>query len=308
MLSRLANNLYWAGRYVERAENTARLMGVTTYLLLDLPRQTQFDWAPLVEITATEPLFRERNKEVTEQSVIEFLTLDCDNPGAVISSLAFARENLRVARDLVPREVWEEVNGLYHALRDLDGRSLERRSRQAIVERIVRSGRLVAGLLDSGMSRDASYRFFKLGESLERADMTTRILDVRSEDLLTTTMDGLRPFETIQWMSVLKSLSGYQMYRRHERTRVSAKGVLRFLLQNEDFPRAVLHCLDRFDEQLKRLPENGSCRRGVRVLRGKIQSAAIADLVDSGMSEFIDWIQGDLIELDQRLHATYFGR
>lgn len=310
MLSRIAENLYWAGRYLERAESTARLLAVTTNLLLDLPRQTEFDWQPLVEIVGAEDSFSQRYQLSAETVVMRFLTTDREHTGSITSSLYYARENLRVARDLIPREVWEEVNALYHYLVEHGSGIEERITRQKVVQRLVRGGRQIAGLIDSGMSRDAAYDFLGLGTLMERADMTTRILDVRTSDLLPTADDALSPFQSVQWMSVLKSLSAYQMYRRHVRSRVTGTSVVHFLIHNNAFPRSVRHCLGQIEKRLKALPSPDLCLHTTQNLADKIDNrnntcnGATSDSI--ALSEFLDTIQIGLNDLGDRLYVNFF--
>lgn len=306
MLSRIAENLFWAGRYLERAESTARLLAVTTNLLLDLPRQTEFDWQPLVEIVGAEDSFAERYKLIAETVVMRFLTTDREHSGSIASSLYFARENLRVARDLIPREVWEEVNALYHFLNE-NGRDIEERiTRQHVVSRVVRCGRHIAGLIDSGMSRDAAHDFLRLGTLLERADMTTRILDVRTSDLLPNADDALSPFQSVQWMSVLKSLSAYQMYRRHVRSRVTGASVVHFLIHDQAFPRAVRHCLGQIEHRLRGLPEAQLSIHCVVDLADRIDDRVENTTSSIALSEFLDTIQIGLNEIGDRLYVNFF--
>lgn len=306
MLSRIAENMYWAGRYLERAEGTARLLAVTTNLLLDLPRQSEFDWQPLVEIVGAEDDFSERYKYTTEHVVMRFLTTDREHAGSICSSLHNARENLRVARDLIPREVWEEINALHHYLSE-HGHDIEQRiTRQQVVNRVVGSGRQISGLVDNGMSRDAAYDFFRIGLLLERADMTTRILDVRTSDLLPAADDTLSPFLSVQWMSVLKSLSAYQMYRRHVRSRVTGPSVMNFLIHNNAFPRSVRHCLGAIEHRLANLPHASPCASAVAELAAKIDNRKGQSSESVALSEFLDTIQIGLNELGDRFYVNFF--
>ena len=306
MLSRLAQNLFWAGRYLERAESGARLINATTLLLLDLPRQTEFDWRALVEIVGAEALFARHYPDATEESVMRFLSSDRDHPGSIASSLAHARENLRHTRDRIPREVWEEVNGLHLYMAD-EGQHIERRlARSRVMDRVVRSGRMVAGLLESGMSRDAAYDMLQLGMAIERADMTTRILDVRASDLLADDVADLPPYQTVQWISVLKSLSAFQMYRRHVRTRVTGAGVVRFLLTDTAFPRSLRYCLAHAGQRLARLPEPEPCTRQLDSALAVLEQAEISALTGHRLSEFLDRMQIELNRLNDAIGARYF--
>ncbi|MCC9003169.1 MAG: alpha-E domain-containing protein, partial [Candidatus Competibacter sp.] len=183
MLSRVAQNIYWMARYIERAEDTARIINVNTNLLLDLPRNMTFGWLPLIFIVGAEKQFFEKdpNRLADESTVVKFLISDSDNPGSIISSLASARENLRTTRDTVPQEAWEQINGLYIFARD---HVPTRRGRFEFLRRVIHGAQQINGMLAGSMSRTAAYDFVWLGRFLERADMTTRILDVRSANLL----------------------------------------------------------------------------------------------------------------------------
>ncbi|HVT36652.1 MAG TPA: alpha-E domain-containing protein, partial [Nevskiaceae bacterium] len=215
MLSRTADNLYWLGRYLQRAENTARILNVQALLLLDMPRNTEFGWGVLVDILSAHKLYREHYQDFSEENVVRFLLLDPRNPGSIASSLAAARNILRITRDRLPRELWERVNDLYLRLGESGERALGRARRQEFLTRVTDGALLVYGMLVSNMSHDIGFSFLRLGTNIEQADMTTRIIDVRSADLIRPkTGEDLLPFQNIQWMGVLRSLSAQQMYQR----------------------------------------------------------------------------------------------
>jgi len=309
MLSRVAENMYWFARYLERAENTARLISVHTNLLLDLPKTLTFGWAPLIAITGCHEGFIKKYQDFTEQNVIHFLLGEKENSGSLLSSLVLARENLRTTRDIVPREAWEHLNDLYLFANDYMDRGLSRYRRHDYLKHIIGCSQLIAGLLEGTMSHDTTYDFILLGRNLERADMTTRILDVRSEDLLIRHYKQLSPFDNIQWMSVLKSLTGYQMYRRHVRMRVTAGDVLRFLLQDENFPRALAFCLKGMEDSLRRLPRHHSLLSHIDDLSGEVQQADIRELAKAGaaLSSHLDDLQLKLAGLHDQISAIYFS-
>ncbi len=334
MLSRVAQNVYWMARQIERAEDTARLINVNSNLLLDLPRNTTFGWLPLIFIVGAEKLFFEKdpNRLADQSNVVKFLISDRDHPSSIISSLAAARENLRTTRDTVPPEAWEQINGLYIYARD---HVPTRRGRFEFLRRVIQGAQQINGLLAGAMSRTAAYDFVRLGRYLERADMTTRILDVRSANLLaragrpaavtpdpsdsgqtqTQTQTQTQaipepeeqdPFESIQWMSVLKSLSAYQMYRQQVRLRVGGPDVLKFLLQDECFPRAVACCLKQLEICLRELPRNTVPLAGVAALKQRLNAAAAPTLVHEELHEFIDQLQIGLGDVHDQIAATYF--
>ncbi len=311
MLSRVASNLYWFGRYLQRAENTARLVSVHAHLLLDLPRNVQFGWAPLIQILGVEEEFASRHDEANEANVVRFLIADADNPGSIISAVNNAREILRTIRDAMPIDAWENLNDLHFFLQERSEKSLGRSKRFELLSRIIESTLLLDGILLSNMSHDVGFQFLRLGTNLEQADMTTRIVDVRSSSLIVPqdserSGDELRPFATIQWMSVLRSLMAYQMYRRHERARVSGAAVLRFLMQNREFPRSVMFCLDSIGDTLPCLPPSRATERALQRTQALVRDANLDMLLDEGLHARIDEIQVGLGKLHEAISAAYF--
>ncbi|MDQ2069939.1 alpha-E domain-containing protein [Natronospira bacteriovora] len=306
MLSRVAENLYWTARYMERAEDLARLVNVHSNLMLDLPRSIELGWEPLVAITGSEAGFAELFDEVDERNVTRYLIADKRNTGSILACLFQARENLRSTRDLVPREAWEQVNDLYlYARRELKG-GIAKRKRYDFLRGVIQQCQQFTGLLAGTMSHDEAYEFLRIGRNLERADMSTRILDVRSQDLLPKRSEELTPFENIQWMSVLKSLTAYQMYRRHVRVRVRGIDVLRYLLQDRQLPRALMHCLEQVESCLHDLPRNDAPLRSVTRMQRRVQEADVPELAEAGLHEFIDDVQLDLAHLHESISTTYF--
>ncbi len=309
MLSRVASNLYWLGRYLQRAENTARLVNVNALLLLDLPRGIPFGWQPLVQITGSDDLFRSiYGDDFSESNVVRFLLLDQRNPGSIHSSLHAAREILRTVRDAMPREVWEKLNDLHYFVIGQGEGALTRSRRGAFLQRVIDGTMLVYSVLSFNMSQDVGFQFLRIGTNLEQADMTTRILDVRSTSLLDPTgrPEQLAPLYNIQWMSVLRSLTAYQMYRRHVKARVNRTGVLRFLLQNRDFPRSVTFCLSRIAATRAHMPESRSVERTLLRVRALVQDANVDKLVEGGLHEFIDEVQMGINDLHEAVTSSFF--
>lgn len=309
MLSRMAENLYWFGRYLRRAENTARLINANTSLMLDLPRNVTLGWAPLVDIIGAGDCFAERYDNAEEDAVVRYIMVDPENPGSIHAALECAREILRVSRDAVPREIWERLNDLYFFVRERGEISLARPYRTAFLSQVINGALLIYGSLEANMSRDVGFRFLRLGSTIEQADMTTRILDVRSMRLVIAEA-ALKPFVSIQWMSVLRSLTGYQMYRKYMRRRVHGAGVLRFLLQNDEFPRSVVFCLDVIEETLPHLPESRDVERALQRARGVVRDANIDDLLgqDGDLAQRMDEIQIGLGGLHEALALAYFQK
>lgn len=306
MLSRVAENIYWMSRYVERAENTARLVNVNNFLLLDLPRGIAPGWEPLVAITGSDALFRERFEQCTERAVLRFLIGDKANPSSIISSLAAARENARTIREILPRMAWEQLTELYNFAREQMASGLTKKGRHAYLTGIIAGSQRLAGMLDSTLMRDEAHYMLRIGRSLERADMTTRILDVRSADLLAEAGRELDPFESIQWMSVLKSLTGYHAYRRKLQTQIQRDAVLCFLLLDQQFPRAVQHCLTALEEALGELPYHRAVVQAVREVSRQLQQEPVGELAQDSLHAFVDELQQGFQQVHDAVAAAYF--
>lgn len=306
MLSRVAERLYWMARYIERVENIARLVNVYANVLLDLPRSNRLGWRPLVEITASEALFDHHYSRGDERSISRFLLGDDSNPGSILACLSQARENVRTTRDRVPLEVWEQINELYHYAKENLNSGISRRGRYPFLKEIILGCQQMTGMIFGTMSHDRTYDFIRIGRNLERADMTTRILDAGASNLIQNQPSDLTPFDNILWMNVLHSLGAYQMYRLHVRNRVRGADVVTYLLQDPQFPRAVHACLDDMSRSLKGLPNNETPLRAVARLRRRVVRARIPGLLNAGLHDFIDKLQRDIGSIHHGVTETWF--
>jgi len=306
MLSRLADNLYWFGRYLQRAENTARLVNVNTILSMDLPRRVQLGWEPLVDLGGSRAQFDELYHATDEESVVRFLSIDERNRGSILSSLHQAREALRTTRDYMPGDVWERVNDLYFYVQDKGERSLGRSRRHAFLSDVMDGTLGIHGFLGFNMCHDVGFHFLGIGVNLEQADMTTRMLDARSTRAIRSRGDGAGSFEAVEWMSVLRSLAAQQTYRRHMRSRVGGAAVARFLLQNREFPRSVSCCLLGIRATLPYLPEHPEVERALERTLAMVGEADVETLVESGLQELMDDIQKGLDALHDAVSTAFF--
>ncbi|MBE8716787.1 alpha-E domain-containing protein [Cellvibrio polysaccharolyticus] len=313
MLSRVAERIYWLGRYMERGENVARLVNVNSNLLLDLPRGTRLGWGALIDISGTGEYFNRDTDLADERTVVRFMLMDKDNPSSLLNSLSWARENARITREIIPMEAWELVNDLYHFIKDKSAAVLNRRERSAILLQIISQVQQFTGLLTGCMTHNDAYDFIRIGRNLERADMTTRIVDAGLVHLLPkaseagSSDDEISPYNNVMWMSVLRSLSGYQMYRQHVRDRVNAKDVVKFLLQNENFPRAAAHSLRELEQCLKKLPMHKSALLVATQVHKKMGEADVGELLtSSGLHDYIDEIQEAIGRVHECITETWF--
>ncbi len=309
MLSRVAENLYWMARYLERAEDTARLVRVSRHLMLDFPGTATLGWSSLISISGADEIFDEYYTERDAASVLTFLCADRRYSGSVLGALAAARENLRTTREVMPREVWEEVNRLFLECSDIFSGTIDLRRLDDFLRVVIRGCQALTGMLDGSLSDTPARTFCAVGGYLERADMITRILDVRSANLLPRTPDDLTPFENLQWMSVLKSLSAYQMYRQHVRLRVRGPDVVRFILLNPQFPRALNRCLNNLNRKLSTLPRSGLACQRVTELLGMLATEDAARLADAPdrLHAFVDELQLGFNRVHEAIQATWFA-
>ncbi|WP_108667337.1 alpha-E domain-containing protein [Euzebya rosea] len=317
LLSRLAENIYWAGRYLERAEDTARLVKVHTELYMDLPQATSMGWSPLLAVTGSGDAYDEHVRQNGDDSglseelrVVTFLTTSPDNPSSVLSCLDAARANLRSVRALLPRSGWEQVNHLHLWGRDTQGKAVPRRSRTEWAEDLIRKCQTVSGLLSGTMSHDESYRFLQVGRHLERADMTTRVLDVQAQVLLQQISTG-NTYADVTWMSVLKSVSAMQMFRRVARAGVSGSRALNFLLTDREFPRSVAHCLVELDLRLRELPNSAPVITAVGDALIRLDRADLdvhlRAMAPADLHDFMDRLQTDIGHIHATASDTWFA-
>jgi uncharacterized alpha-E superfamily protein len=306
LLSSVAERVYWFARYVERIENTARMILVNNNLLMDMPRNATLGWSPLVSIIGKTEIFYDTYEDASERNVMRFLVMDSNNQSCMLSTLKETRENLRTSRAIFPRGVWETLNDLYSYAKENKSAVLTRRKRYEFLNHVIDSCHLITGKLSASMSHDQIYEFVRLGRNIERADMTSRVIDVRGDNLLPKHDEDLKPFDDIQWKSVLESLAGYQMYRRYVHVRVRGVEVLRFLLQDTYFPRAIRHCLTQVELCLRNLPLNEAPQYALVRAQRKIDNIDINKIVGGRLNEFINEFQLILYDLNDELANSYF--
>ena len=312
MLSRVANSIYWMSRYVERAENVARFISVNLNLSLDMPGEAGQQWWPLVVITGDDAEYKARITTTTKESVVQFLTFDSENPNSILSCLRSARENARGVREIISAEMWEHINKFYISIRD--GGSLEEvlDNPYAFFERVSVSGQQFLGVTDATMTHGEAWHFCQLGRMLERADKTSRILDVKYFILLPKVSDVGTPFDDIQWLALLRSASALEMYRQRH-GRISPPNVVDFLVLDREFPRAVLHCLTRANDSLHAISGTYAgtyinlAERRLGQLRAELAYTHAEDLIAGGLHEFVDNLQNRLNMIGESIHDSFFA-
>lgn len=307
MLSRVAERMYWFGRYCERSENIARLINVNASVSLDLPGMVKHMWSDLIEITGSAGLFYEKYPEADERSVLRFMLTDRSNSGSLICSVGAARENARTAREIIPTEAWEKINEFHLYVKQNSDRALGKNTRHKYLTDIITYCQQMTGLLFGGMSHGNAYNFIRIGRNLERMDMTTRILDVGCINLLQEQADIPDAYDNILWMNVLRSLSAYQMYRQNVKDRVNGEDVVDFLIKDREFPRAVNQCLAELENCFSMLPGHDLPLRTVTHAQRVVNKMDTSKLMQSGLHEYIDGIQVDIADIHESVQQTWFG-
>jgi uncharacterized alpha-E superfamily protein len=312
MLSRVASSIYWLNRYIERAENYARFIEVNLNLSLDLPRGTAEQWEPLVATTGDHENFTVRYGKATKKSVIQFLSSDAANPNSILSCLVAARENARSVREIISTDMWEQVNRFHLMVRDAVSKGLSSQSLHTFLTEVKSASHLFLGITDATMSHGEGWHFARLGRLLERADKTSRILDVKYFILLPTVAEVGTPFDIIQWSALLKSASALEMYCK-QHGRISPNTVAEFLILNPNFPRAIRYCLIKAEDSLHAIAGSESDRHNnlaeqrLGRLRSEMDYIDMAEILSGGLHEFFDGFQLKLNRTDDAIYETFFA-
>ncbi len=312
MLSRVAESIYWMSRYVERAENVARFIDVNLNLMLDASGGDQ-QWWPLVNTTGDHEDFEKRYGAATQESVIHFLTFDRENPNSMISCLRAARENARSVREIISSEMWLQLNKFFLKVNDAAANSLAGESLHDFYSDAKLSSHLFTGITDATMTHGEGWHFCRLGRKLERADKTSRILDVKYFILLRSVADVGTPMDDSQWAAVLRSASAFEMYRKRQ-GRISPKGIVQFLLLDPEFPRAIRFCLNSARESLHAISGTplGGFRNSAEKLLGQLCSelayASVDEIVNSGLHEYLDALQDRMNLVGNGIVEAFFAK
>lgn len=312
MLSRVADSIYWMSRYIERAENVARFVDVNLNLTLDLPGPALHQWRPLIDITGDTGVFLERFGEPSQKNVIQFLTFDTENPNSILSCLRSARDNARSVREVISSEMWQQVNESYLFVADAVGKTRFSRDPQELFARVKMASQLFAGVTDATMTHNEAWHFCRLARKLERADKTSRIVDVKYFLLLPAVHDVGTAVDDIQWAAVLRSASAFEMYRKRF-GRISPDRIVEFLLLDRQFPRAIHNCMHSSRESVHAISGTpvGMFRNQAEQLLGAVCSelayARVDAIIGAGLHEYLDRLQTLMNDVGRHIQHTFFG-
>jgi uncharacterized alpha-E superfamily protein len=311
MLSRVADAIYWMARYLERAENISRFIEVNWHLTLDLPDLTLQQWEPLVSVTGERSFFYQKYATADQAAVIRFLTFDLDYPNSIVNCLRAARFNAGSVREIIPSEMWEQVNIFYHLIEEAarDPESILDNPYE-LCQNIKTRSLLLGGIANDAMTHGEGWHFFTMGRMLERADKTSRILDVKYFILLPNEKAVGTATDDIQWAALLRTTSALQAYRQNY-GRILPGNVVEFLLLNRNFPRSVLHCLTRAQASLHEITGTplGYFQNRAEQLLGnlcaELSYKKVEEVFRFGLHEFIDHLQTELNCVDRELWDNF---
>jgi len=319
MLSRVAHSLYWMSRYIERADNLARLMDVNLQLALDFRRPDpdhdalEEHWIPIVQSTGDEALFRQMHGRVTGRTVAEFLVFQGENANSIVSSVTQARENARMVRDQITVELWEEINRLHLFLRSPRAPDLWRSSPTDLFLEIRNNSLLLQGLTDATVVRNEGWFFIQVGRYLERADKTSRIIDVRHATVPARGAPAAASqADALGWSAVLRSCSAWDAYKARHGAEVQPALVAEFLLLTDEFPRSVRFSVRHMNTALRRVSgvaEGRFCNDAEKLagrLLAELQFSTAQDVFDIGLHAYLDELQAKLNAIGDALFQTYF--
>lgn len=315
MLCRVADSCYWMSRYIERAETSARLLNVNMALMLDLEdadmTSVRRHWEPVLATLEDQELFTKLYDTVSAETVMEFVTFEKKNPASVLSCISAARENARTVREQISSEMWERLNKLYLYLRSEEARIDYKQAPYDFYRSIVDGSHLFQGITDATMAHGEGWDFIQVGKFLERADSTSRVLDIKYHILLPHGEAVGGTVDLTQWMAVLRSCSAVEAYLKIRVGHVSARDVAEFLILHPTFPRSIRFCIDNLDRAIHRISGSGiagfhnEAERLCGMLRASIDYATIDGIMKAGLHEYLDETQLRLIEISDSLVKTY---
>ena len=309
LLARFAENIFWMARYMERAENLARILDVNESFARDSSGAQ--DWRPIVQLHNDDEPFFKRHKQANAETVVNFYVIDRKNTNSILYSVWAARENARSLRHLTSIEVWSQLNVFYEFMRGLRTRDLRLTALSPLCKAIKESCQLHTGIIEGTTYRDQGWAFYQLGKMIERAEQTTRLLDIKYHRLLPQAADVGSPIDVSQWNALLRSAAAYHGYRRVHPSAMTPATVAGFILLQREFPRSVTACTRTIRSLLDELARDPELAE-VHMDRGPLQdlegltSVTIREAIDQGLHEHLDHIQIALQSLANALAAIYF--
>ena len=294
MPASIAEKTYWLSRYIERIENTSRLINVNSDLLLDIPYEGSDDLKHLIKITGHINDFKKKN---TKENVYYFLIQDETNPSSIKYSIEMAKMNSRYLLTMLPKSAWEQFNNLY-----IDFNSKHKPHSEDLY-RIIRNSQRFFAIITDGMQRNDVFNFIKLGRFIERADMLSRIIEdqiLRKENYVN------KYYQNLQWSSVLRSINGFESFKLINKDNLNQEIVLRFMIMEKLFPRSLKYCVNKLLEVQRFLPKSPSIKKDISILLEDFTNENLYKN-DKKMLKVLDDFQFGLINLDKTIKENFFN-
>lgn len=312
MLSRIADALFWLARYIERAEDTARILDVNYYMLIEQGSQPEpLRWDPLVAVAGEEKLFRSCYDEASAEAVFNFLAFRPDNPSSIIQCIAKARENARTIRDRISREMWEDINGLYHAVSHFDPAEEAAVGPHRFCDAVKFGSHRFHGVTDATLPHDEGWQFLRVGWSLERAEMTARLVDVQYQNRAESPAPGGAPDHRV-WMAMLKSVGAYEAYRRRYHSAILPEQVAEMLILHAKHPRSIRFSTAEVQAGLRAISGSGrgSYANEAERLAGKALESLLYDTIReifrAGLHDYLAEMNRMFRAIGEDIARTYF--
>lgn len=312
MLSRVADSIYWMDRYIERAENIARIIDANLHFFLDSEIPDAEQWEPLVWITGDQEYFFDKYGVASRENVINFLTFDREYYNSIISCIRFARENAKSIREIINIEMWEQINKFYIMLNELSEKEISLDFLHEFYEKVKYNCHLFNGISDSTMSRNEGWHFARLGKMIERADKTSRIIDIKYFHILPSVKFVGSAYDILQWSAILRSASGLEMFKKKYKI-IKPDKIIEFLITDSEFPRSIKYCINKANESMHAISgtTNNSFsnkpEQSLGMLNAELAYTDIDNIIEIGFHEYIDSFQKKLLNIGTDIYSKYFN-
>jgi len=331
MLSRTADHLFWMARYTERAENTARMLDVNvqTALLPQSAEAAEQGWRAMLGISELQSAFDDKYGLLTSRDVLDFMVRDPSNPSSIASCLTYARENARAVRGTLTTEVWETLNATWLDMQTQLKSGLLKQDPSSFFEWVKYRSHLSRGVTVGTMLKDDAVNFIRLGTFLERADNTARLLDVKfhgaqfnprkksqsqsqtqsqgQSQSQSQTQDSEPQLDFYYWAAILRSVSGFEIYRKVYRDVITPARVAELLMLRADMPRSLLACMDEVVANLKQVRNDLSAdtERVAGKMHAELQFARIEDILEDGLHDYLTTFLENIFNLGNRVSRDF---
>jgi len=309
MLGKTANGLFWMSRYLERAENTARLIETGQRIALTRLGDSDEEWASVLKSAGVHAAFCAANEAVTKDAALNWMLRSRDNPSSVRSTIEDARRNARLVRTAITGEVWEAINATYMATDEMFARKVAERDLPGVLRRIRQHTALVRGMVHGTMMRNAIHDFLRIGTFLERADCTARIVDVKYYVLLPSVSAVGSPIDNVHWESILRAVSANGGFRMEYGPGGGPREIAHFLILDRCMPRSLAFCAGKLEENLRHLNAGNRGRvqslRKVNDLQSRYLAHDVAAIFEYGLHEFIQDVLAHLAGLAHQIETDF---